>query len=560
MSAPPGRRVAVATRRFPLTTACLVCALVLLWRAPARAQGGLLEVEPGDLLSLVVTAEEALSGDYPVTQDGAILLPLVGRIPVAGRTLPEIEVQVAAALGEYLKRPRVNAFLDPTKALRRLYLLGHVRAVGPMQAPAGSTVAEAVGIAGGALPAGDLSRVGVTSLNGEVQVLDLSGMREPGAPLDTYYVRNGDVIRVPISEEAVWVMGQVGRAGKYRLPEQSLTAVEAVTAAEMGQGVTPNAALAQAFVQRKDHSVVPLDLKRIIIEGDTSGDVELSPGDTVVVPLADRVSVVGAVQQAATFGTVQDMTVLEAIVQAGGPLPEAALQQAAVVRGAQRIPIDLEALWRRGDQTDNIELQAGDVLIVPENEAQVLVLGQVQHAGSYLIEPDDKVMDVLSRALPLAPQASPEAARLLRDDEALPLDLRALQEGAVEYNMVLQPGDAIIVPEAQMVYALGNVRLPGKRPWKPGYDLIELLADVGGTGPRAEINKIRLSRQGEYGSSEAMTINLRGLMDGTDPGLPPVLEPGDIVLVPEVRERRYGVWREYRDMLFTVTSLFNIFQ
>jgi protein involved in polysaccharide export with SLBB domain len=355
-------------------------------------------------------------------------------------------------------------------------------------------------------------------------------------------------------------MGEVAHPGRYLVPEGKLTAAQAVSAPDMGAGVTPAGSLSTGFVQRKNGDIVPLDLRRILRDGDTRSDLELHAGDAVVVPLVDRITIVGSVMAPATFATDEKVDLVEALVRAGGPRPDAALREAAVVRGAQRIPVDLEALWRKGDQKNNVPLKPGDVIVVPLNEAQVLVLGEVAKPGSFTIKPDDKVMDILANALPFSPKANLEGGRLLRATGPIPLDLRALQNGKVELNLPLQPGDVIVVPEAQMVYVFGGVGAPGKRPWKPGYTLTELLADSGGYAPQAELGHVRVSRQGGGGGTESTVVNLQRILDGTDPGPAPEVQPGDIVLVPVPKSKNYEVWREYRDMLWTGVSLFQMFR
>lgn len=66
-------------------------------------------LRPADTISVLVFREEGLSREQVVVPaDGAISLPLVGTVAVAGKTLAEVETEVERALGaRYLRNPEV---------------------------------------------------------------------------------------------------------------------------------------------------------------------------------------------------------------------------------------------------------------------------------------------------------------------------------------------------------------------------------------------------------------------------------------------------------------------
>ncbi|WP_338617688.1 polysaccharide biosynthesis/export family protein [Pigmentiphaga sp. CHJ604] len=72
------------------------------------------------------------------------------------------------------------------------------------------------------------------------------------------------------------------------------------------------------------------------------------------------------------------LTITDLISQAGGLKPEADLMAASLMRGSKAIPVDLYALYYQGDISQNLQLQAGDILTVPENRYnKIFVLGEV---------------------------------------------------------------------------------------------------------------------------------------------------------------------------------------
>jgi len=91
-------------------------------------------------------------------------------------------------------------------------------------------------------------------------------------------------------------------------------------------------------------------------------------------------------------------TVAALIASAGGTTGAAALSRAFLMRASQTLPVDLEQLLVDGNTSANIPLQAGDVVVVPETKARVLLMGGVARPGPYLIQPGDHLVDVLSAA------------------------------------------------------------------------------------------------------------------------------------------------------------------
>ncbi len=65
-------------------------------------------VGPGDTLEVVVLGETDLSRTVIVRPDGKISLPLIGDVPVAGQTPPQVAEVVAALLRTYLRKPVVT--------------------------------------------------------------------------------------------------------------------------------------------------------------------------------------------------------------------------------------------------------------------------------------------------------------------------------------------------------------------------------------------------------------------------------------------------------------------
>ncbi|MBJ6801413.1 polysaccharide biosynthesis/export family protein [Geomonas propionica] len=129
--------------------------------------------------------------------------------------------------------------------------------------------------------------------------------------------------------------------------------------------------LANAYLLRTGGRV-KTDLHRLFIKGDMSQDLVLESNDSIFIPLlVDRsVYVLGAVNLPKAIEYREGMKVMEAILEAGG-FSKFADQNDVVVRRkdgdkAQALEVKAKKLFKEGDLSQNIELKAGDYVLVKE--------------------------------------------------------------------------------------------------------------------------------------------------------------------------------------------------
>lgn len=122
--------------------------------ADAQAVDAVLRLRPGDAVRLQVEDEPELSADYPVTQSGTVLLPLVGLVPVAGRPFADAREAILAAYAVELRDAAVVA----TPVLR-IPVLGEVRQPGLLPVDPTFTLADVLASAGGLTPDADADAV-----------------------------------------------------------------------------------------------------------------------------------------------------------------------------------------------------------------------------------------------------------------------------------------------------------------------------------------------------------------------------------------------------------------
>ncbi len=82
----------------------------------------------------------------------------------------------------------------------------------------------------------------------------------------------------------------------------------------------------------------------------------------------NRVRVTGAVQKPVSIPYRQGMTVLDVVLEAGGVNEFASLSRATLYRrDGSRLPVRLDHILKRGEMATNYDIQAGDVVTVPQS-------------------------------------------------------------------------------------------------------------------------------------------------------------------------------------------------
>lgn len=168
----------------------------------------------------------------------------------------------------------------------------------------------------------------------------------------------------------VSVLGMVNRPGVYEF-KYGDRVLDALSYA--GNYVLDRADLQHARLTRADGTELDLDLERLLLEGDLSLNYELQDGDVIFIPEAttNRIFVGGLVLRPGMYTWRRHMTVLDALSQAGWNRERGTLSRTFVVRRkpdgtTERIPVDVIALLNKADLSQNVELQPGDVVYVPE--------------------------------------------------------------------------------------------------------------------------------------------------------------------------------------------------
>lgn len=106
------------------------------------------KVGPSDVLAIRVWNEPEFSGPVAVQQNGNVTLPLIGDLPVGGKTPVEIQNIIAKALEKYVVKPLVTVTVQEVGS-KKYYMDGLIAHPGEYPLVAPITILEAISKAGG---------------------------------------------------------------------------------------------------------------------------------------------------------------------------------------------------------------------------------------------------------------------------------------------------------------------------------------------------------------------------------------------------------------------------
>ncbi len=188
-----------------------------------------------------------------------------------------------------------------------------------------------------------------------------------------------------VESKRIWLLGRLGTPGVYPItgpttlleaislaggPMSASSFASMASASGVGlKGATDEAAdLSRSFVIRQGR-LLTVDFNRLLREGDLSQNIYLQADDFVYLPSASaqEVHVLGAVTQPRTVNFVNQLTLVQAVANAGGTIKDAYLSHVAIVRGSLTKPqiavIDYQAVVH--GRSPDVLLEPHDIVYVP---------------------------------------------------------------------------------------------------------------------------------------------------------------------------------------------------
>jgi protein involved in polysaccharide export with SLBB domain len=255
-----------------------------------------------------------------------------------------------------------------------------------------------------------------------------------------------------------------------------------------------------------------------------------------------KVSMVGELSRPGTYTLPSFASVFNGLFAAGGPNENGSFRNIQVYRDSRLVAtVDIYEFLSKGNSQSNITLQDNDVVIVPPVQARVEVIGPVRREGFFEVKPDDTLSDLELYTGGFTSQAfkDRQTIRRIENNERKVIDVS--REDFSTFSP--KDGDEILIGETldrfvNRVQISGAVIRPGEYALENGVSVKNLIERAQGLKPEAFVNRATLYRTSEDLTLAAMPLDLKGIMDGTQPDVR--LKNEDLLFIPS----RYDIQEE----------------
>ena len=409
-------------------------------------------IGPGDELLIRAWGQIDLDVHTRVDRNGAIYVPKVGNLNVAGLQYDQLQGFLKAHIGRIYQNFDLNVSMGELRSID-VYVVGQARRPGRYTVSSLSTLANAIFASGGPSPSGSMRHIELKRAKSVISNFDLYDLLLKGDKSKDVLLLPEDVIYIAPIGPQVAMGGQVNVPAIYELKtETSLGEV-----LQLAGGLSTTAAGAQVFIEqiknRKDRSIeeVALDtpgLAHPLKDGDILNFTLISPH------FENSVTLRGNVASPGRYPWHEGMRITDLIPNreflitteywkqqnaitlqtqtTGGRVsaelndikrnaPEINWDYAVIQRmsssdlSTELLPFNLGKVVLEHDPSANLPLQAGDIvtifsqadLRVPREQQTKLVRleGEFSAAGIYRVAPGEKLQDLVIRAGGLASSA-----------------------------------------------------------------------------------------------------------------------------------------------------------
>jgi polysaccharide export outer membrane protein len=187
------------------------------------------------------------------------------------------------------------------------------------------------------------------------------------------YLKEPNVVVIvkEINSINVSITGEVEKPGVFKV-NRPLTLLHLFS---MANGFTDKAELKGSYVLR-DGKKLPVNIYRLVKHDDFSQNIWLRHNDVIYIHenFKNRIHIIGEVQEPKVIFYREGMTLLDAVLTAGGLTEIARPAGAKVYRkgrtksgktASATIPVDLSDVISDGDLSKNITLRPGDIIHIP---------------------------------------------------------------------------------------------------------------------------------------------------------------------------------------------------
>jgi protein involved in polysaccharide export with SLBB domain len=470
-------------------------------------------IGPGDELQLRVWGQVNLDLEMTVDRAGAVFIPQAGNIHVAGVQYQQLQGFLRSALQRVFRNFDLAVNMGQLRSVE-IFVVGQVRRPGTYTVSSLSTLVNALFASGGPSPQGSMRHIQVKRNAQVATEFDLYDLLLEGDKSKDIRLLPGDVVYVPPVGPQVAVAGSVKNPAIYELRNETnagdaIRMAGGLSAVADGQHATLERIHQRSSLEALEFQLDPHGLAMAVGDGDVLHVLTVSPRFSNAVTLRGNVANPGrfswhsgmrlrdiipdkdslVTRQYWTKRNALGFAPQEASVPAepdaesnrkptptsiSDSVPDINWSYAVIERQS---PGDLSTellafhpgkLVLQGDQSQNLELRAGDVVTIfsqadirvpiSQQTRMVRLEGEFNAAGIYAVRPGETLGQLIERVGGLTPQAYLYGAEFLRestrDDQQRRLDEFVGElEKDVEQSATLQTSSAVTTEETAAVTA-----------------------------------------------------------------------------------------------------------
>lgn len=289
---------------------------------------------------------------------------------------------------------------------------------------------------------------------------------------------------------------------------------------------------------KEANNYLQTELRKIysgVSDNESASGIKLTLGQIRTI----QVNVMGEVENPGTYTLSSFSTVFHALYQAGGMNEIGTMRAVKVYRDNQLLAtLDIYDYILNGAMKQDIRLMDDDVIVVGTYDCLVNIAGKVKRPMFYEMKRDESVGSLLEFAGGFAGDAYTKNVRLVRKSGR---DYQIFNVDELDFSSFhLMDGDSLnvdsVIPKfSNMVEIKGAVFRPGMYQIGNRVTTVgELIQAAEGTMGDAFVNRAVLHRKREDLSLEVISINVKGILDGSVADI--LLHNEDVLMIPSITD------------------------
>tara|TARA_Y100000739_G_C20588524_1_gene456629 strand:- start:4 stop:1821 length:1818 start_codon:yes stop_codon:yes gene_type:complete len=445
-------------------------------------------LDNGDVVNIQLVGQEEFIENFPITGDGSINIPGIGKLVLAGLTLNEAASLIKSRVENIYFGTESYVTLSEIRDVNIL-VSGNAKNPGVYTLTGNSNILHALTVSGGINEFGSYREINLIRNNETIETLDVYDLLIDGNYSLNKRLRSGDVIFIKPRKNIVTIDGAVKRSAKYELNDEEY--LDSIF--RFANGMKQTADLENISLERlldgtlksipvvntsQFKSIKPIDGDLVYVREYSYRTARISgaiykPGFYTMAAgetLQDLVEKAGGyTENAYPFGAVYENNEAKIINKNVKDLLYEEFLDNIIIMSQQNISenFDLTPIIRltqeiknskpsgrvivdlQGDsQYSNVNVREGDTLVIPEITNNVYVYGEVSSEGSVMYSPNKDVEYFISKSGGLKRFADTESIYILHPNgETEKFSKKKNLFANQPQTINLYPGSIIFVPK-----------------------------------------------------------------------------------------------------------------